>query len=149
MTMLCWFLLYNKGNQPYVYRYPLHLEPPFRPGPLHPSRSAQSTKLSSLRYTVGAHWLSVLHMAVHICQSQSAKSSHSPPLPSPHVHSLHLYLYFCPSNRFICTIFLDSTYIHQYMILVFHFLTYFTCMTDSRSICISTNDPVSFLFIAE
>ena len=27
----------------------------------------------------------------------------------PHIRSLHLHLYSCPANRFICTIFLDST----------------------------------------
>ena len=30
------------------------------------------------------------------------------PTPHPHTHSLHLRLYFCPENRFISTIFLDS-----------------------------------------
>ena len=30
--------------------------------------------------------------------------------PCPHVHSLHLHLYSCPADRFIHTIFLDSTY---------------------------------------
>ena len=38
------------------------------------------------------------------------------PLPSPtlcpHICSLHLHLYSCPAYRFICTIFLDSTYMH-------------------------------------
>ena len=33
------------------------------PQPSHPSRSPQSTELSSLRYTAGSHWLSILHMA--------------------------------------------------------------------------------------
>ena len=28
----------------------------------------------------------------------------------PYICSLHLCLYFCPANRFICTIFLGSTY---------------------------------------
>ena len=40
-----------------------------------------------------------------------------PPLISvppwcPYVCSLHLCLYFCPADRFICTIFLGSTYMH-------------------------------------
>ena len=30
--------------------------------------------------------------------------------PCPHIHSLQLRLYSCPANRFIYTIFLDSTY---------------------------------------
>ena len=40
--------------------------------------------------------------------SQFIPSSPSP--LCPHIHSLHLRLYSCPENRFICTIFLDSTY---------------------------------------
>ena len=47
-TMLYSFLLYNKVNQLYVYIYPLSIES--SPPPLHPSRSSQSTKLSSLCY---------------------------------------------------------------------------------------------------
>ena len=38
----------------------------------------------------------------------------------------YICLYSCPANRFICTIFLDSTYIHWYTIFVLLFLTYFT-----------------------
>ena len=32
-----------------------------------------------------------------------------------HIRSLRLHLYFCPANRFTCTIFLDFTYICYYM----------------------------------
>ena len=32
-TMLHWFLPYNNVNQPYVYTYPLPLEPPSHPIP--------------------------------------------------------------------------------------------------------------------
>ena len=76
-----------------------------------PFRSPKSTKQSSLCYTVGSHQLSILYILVYICQSQSPSSSH-PPFPPwcPYVCSLHLCLYFCLSNRFMCTIFLDSTY---------------------------------------
>ena len=52
-----------------------------------------------------------------ICQSQSPNSSHHhhPPPTTfppwcPHICSLHLCLYFCPANRFICNIFLGPTY---------------------------------------
>ena len=38
--------------------------------------------------------------------SQFVPSSPSP--SSPHVHSLHMYFYSCPANKFICTTFLDS-----------------------------------------
>ena len=62
----------------------------------------------------------------------SLHSSHAPPssLPlCPRVYSLCslcLFLHCCPENRFIGTIFLDSTYMRQYMIFIFLFLTYFT-----------------------
>ena len=36
----------------------------------------------------------------------------SPSPLCPHVHSIHPHLCFCPADRFICTIFLDSTYMH-------------------------------------
>ena len=38
---------------------------------------------------------------------------HLPVLSSPHVWALHLHLSFFLANRFICTIFLDSTYMHS------------------------------------
>ena len=68
-------------------------------------------------------------------------------LPGIHVCSLHQHLYSCPTKRFICPIFLDSTYM-CYMVSVFLFLTSF-CMTVSRSIHGSTNDPISFLLMTE
>ena len=49
-----------------------------------------------------------------------------PPPFSPSIRSLRLRLYFCFANKFICTIFLDSTYKWYYTIFVFLFLTYFT-----------------------
>ena len=84
------------------------------------SRSSQSTKVSFLYYPEASHQLSILHTVVHICQSQSPSSS-LPPLPPlcPHVGSLHLHIYSCPPDRFISTIFLDSIYMHYYMIFVF------------------------------
>ena len=48
------------------------------------------------------------------------------PLWCPYVCSLHLCHNLCPANRFICTIFLSSTYMREYTIFVFLFLTYFT-----------------------
>ena len=65
--MLCQFLLYSRVNQPYAYIHPLFFRFP-------------STALSSLCYTVGSHWLSILYIVVCMCQSQSPNSSH-PPLP--------------------------------------------------------------------
>ena len=39
-----------------------------KPPPSHPSRSSQSTELSSIYYTANSHWLSILPMVVHISQ---------------------------------------------------------------------------------
>ena len=61
---------------------------------------------------------------VYICRSRSPNSAHPTPSPGPHVHPLRLYS--CPANRFICTIFLDSTNKHYYMMFIFLFLIYFT-----------------------
>ena len=38
--------------------------------------------------------------------------------PCPYVCSLCLHLYSYPANRFICTIFLDSTYQHEYVMFL-------------------------------
>ena len=62
------------------------------------------------------------------------------PYEKPHVCSLRLSHYSCPTNRFICTIFLDSTYMHKYTLLFFSFWLTSLCMTDSRAIHISTNE---------
>ena len=64
-----------------------------------------------------------------------------------HVHSLCLHLYSCPANRFICVIFLDSIYV-ALTYHVFHYLT-LLCVTDTRSIYITTDEPILFLFMAE
>ena len=64
-------------------------------------------------------------------------SQFTPPSPSPTVStacSLLLHLYSCPANRFIQTIFLDSTYMHYHMIFGSLFLTYFTLY--NRHICL-------------
>ena len=67
------------------------------------------------------------------------------PTPYPHACSLCLHLYSCSGNRFICTIFLDPTYIdicgmHVYSTYVHLYMMFFSfwlpslCVTDSRSI---------------
>ena len=85
--------------------------PPTPPLWWPPSRSSQTTKLSSLCNTAASHWLSTLHMVVYICQCYSLSFSR-PLIPHlcSHVGSLHLYLYSYPAKRFISTIFLDSIY---------------------------------------
>ena len=50
---------------------------------LFPYRALQSTEQSSLCYTVGSYYLSILHTVVCICQSQSPNLSLLPPPPFP------------------------------------------------------------------
>ena len=56
---------------------------------LFPSRSLQSIEQSSLCYTVGSYWLSILHIVVCLCQSQSP--SLSPSFP-PGNHKFVFYI---------------------------------------------------------
>ena len=57
-----------------------------------------------------------IHISVYVSIpiSQFITPPPSPPAAfppwCPYVCSLHLCLYFCPANQFICTIFLGSTY---------------------------------------
>ena len=72
-------------------------------------------------------WRSILYMVTYMFQCYSLKSSHPHLLPqSPKVCSLHLCLFCCLTYRVIITIFLNSTYMHYYTVLVFFFLTYLT-----------------------
>ena len=75
-TMLCWFLLFDKVNQLYLYTWPPSLEPPS-----HPWRPSRSTRLSSLCYAAACHQLSILHMYIqgykgYTCQCFSLHLSH-------------------------------------------------------------------------
>ena len=106
-------------------------------------------------YTAGSYYLSILYTSVYTCQSQSPNSSHhQPPTATfppwcPYVCSLHLYLSFCPANWFICTIFLGPHICVNIRYLFFSFWLTSLCMTVSRSIHVSTNDRISFLFMAD
>ena len=111
-------------GKPHVYIYPLPLRPP--PSPLfHPSGSSQSTELSSLSYAASSSQLSIFaQSSVYMSVLLFVSSSHPLLLLlHPQVHSLHLHLYCCPVDRFISTIFLDSTYTCWYLIFRFLFLT--------------------------
>ena len=114
-------------NQLYVYISPVPREPPCRP-----SSSSQSTELSSRCCTAASHQLSVSPSAGCICWCccPSSPSPSSPPL-GPHISFLRLHVHSFPTDRFIRNIFLDSTYIRYYMILVFLFLTCFTLYDKS------------------
>ena len=83
---------------------------PSHPNPTPPGITEQCAELPALRNNSPLAGC-FLH-AVHICQCCSPSSFH-PPLPC-HSHKSILYVcvsYSCPTNRFICNIFLDSIYI--------------------------------------
>ena len=120
----------SESVQLYVYIYPLPLGPPFHHSASHPSRASQSPELNSLFCTAPSRW-------------PLPNSFYPSPRPCPHVHSLHLRLYSCPANRFICTIFLDSTYMHWYWYSLFSFWLTSLCKIVFRSIRVSINDNFS------
>ena len=85
---------------------------------------------------------------VYVCNSISSNSSHSSPFP-PGIHILVLYLCVSISTLQI------RPYLPFFQILhicvkiqLFFLLTYFR-LTVPRSIHLSSNDPVSFFFMAE
>ena len=64
-------------------------------------------------------------MIVYLFQCYSLRTSHPRLLPqSPKVCSIHLCLFSCLAYRVIVTIFLNSVYMRQYIVL-FIFLAYF------------------------
>ena len=86
---------------------------------------------------------------MYICQSQSPNSSHPPFSPSVSIHLFSTSL----------SLFLPCEQVHLYHFSKFHiyaliyniFFSFWLtslCMTVSRSIYVSTNDPISFLFMA-
>ena len=119
-TLLCYFLLYNEVYQPYAYTYiPSLLDlPPTQALHFAHPRSSQSAKLRCLCYTwqqLSSYlWTYGASLVAWMVLSQFFPPSPSPSLPCPHIHSLHLHLCSYPANRFICTIFLDSIYMHWY-----------------------------------
>ena len=123
-TMLCQFLLYNKVNQLYLYIYLFFFN--FLPIQVTTEHLIEFPVLYS-RFSLTIYLTHSQSIAyVYICQSQFPSSSHHPSPLGIHVCSLHLYVYFCFTNRLICTIFLDSTFMQCYRLSVFLFMTYFS-----------------------
>ena len=89
----------------------------------HPSAPDPST----LYHASNLDWQFVLHMIIYMFQCHPPTSSHPCPLAqSPKDSSIHLCLFCCLTYRVIVTIFLNSIYMCQYIVLVFFFLAYFT-----------------------
>ena len=122
-TILWWFLPYVDMNPMSPCPEPLSHLPPH---PIHlgcPSALA----LSALHHASILDSSTVSHMVTYRFQCYSLKSSHPCLLPqSPKVCSLNLCLFFCLAYRVVVTISLNPIYTHQYTVLVFFFLTYFT-----------------------
>ena len=76
----------------------------------HTTRSSHSTEPSSVLYSRFPVAIYFTHGSVFMSNLISQFIPLSPPPLCPHVRSLCLPFYSCPANRFICTIFLDSTY---------------------------------------
>ena len=128
--MLCWFLLYNKVNQLYVYIY-ITISPPscvsLPPSLSQPSRWSSSTELISLYYEAASHQLFYIWQWIYVHASLSLRPSLPFPLPvssSPFSMSASFFLScsYVHQNH----IFFYSTYMCQHTIFVFLFLTYFT-----------------------
>ena len=122
-TILWWFLQYINMNQPRVHMcLPILNLPSYLP-PL---------------WVVPENWLWVpcfmhqsrsfiLHMVIYMFQCYSLKSSHPPLLPHrPKICFSHLCLSCSLAYRIAVTVFLNTTYMCLYTVLVFYFLTYFT-----------------------
>ena len=89
----CYFLLYNKVNQPYVYEYPLPLEAPFHPPTPIPPLQVITEHQGELPVLYSLYPLAILHIVVYIHQCYSLNSSHHPLPPLPCV-SCHFFKEF-------------------------------------------------------
>ena len=105
-----------------------HPEPPSLLPPHTIPLGRPSAPAPSIQYRASnLDWRLVSYMILYMFQCHSPKSSHPLPLPqSPKDCSIHLCLFCCLTYRVIVTIFLNSTYMCYYTILVFFFLAYFT-----------------------
>ena len=127
-TIFCSSLLYNKVNQLYVYISPVPRDPPSRPSKLIAEHRAE---LPVLHSSLPPACVSHLRQGIYAGAAVPVHPAPSSPPLGPHISFLRLHLHSFPTDRFICNIFLSSTYIHYYMILVFLFLTCFTLYDKS------------------
>ena len=125
--ILYWFCHISKWIR-HSYTCVPHPEPS---SPLSPDTILLSRPIApapSILYpALNLDWRFISYMILYMFQCHSPKSSHPLPLPqSPTDCSIHLCLFCCLSCRIIIPIFLNSTYMRQYTVLVFFFLAYFT-----------------------
>ena len=89
--------MHSGGTQSYIYIY---IYIPILPQTPLPSRLPQNIEQSSLCYTVGPCWVSILNVAMHMCSFQSPELSLPPILPiSWHIHATLLNICFFGSTH--------------------------------------------------
>ena len=126
----------------YTYTY-IPISPPssvsLPPSLSHHSRWSQSTKLISLCYVAASHGLSILHLVVYICQCYSLTSSQ---LTLPACRVLKSILYICIFIPVLPLVSSEPFFIPyictSIRYLFFSFWLTSLCMTDSRSIHLTT-----------
>ena len=148
VALQCCVSLHCRKNESAIH---IQISPPFHTS--LPFRLPPCIRQSSLCFTVCSQQLSVLYIVsiTYMCQSQSPNSS----LPTPFPLGIHTFvLYVCVSISalqirssipffWIPHIWVTIRY------LLFSFWLTSLCITLSRSIHVSTNDPISFFFMAE
>ena len=150
--MLCWFLLYNTVNQPWVYTVPSLLSLPL-PVP-HP------TPLGCHRAPGwGPRVMQQLPPALYVTRCGvcvgAALNSSRPLLPllHPRLCSPCVCFYFSSTHRFISTILLDSTYIYIYIHInircLFFWLTSLCIRDLSSSTSLAQTQIHSFLWLSD
>ena len=118
--MLCWFLLHNEVSQLKVCVYYLPLGPPssHHPTPLGYHKACELNFLAIQLIPANSLTRGSVHLSMPLSQP-------IPPSPSPTVSTSPFSsssLYFCPANKFISTIFLDSTYVLIHSISIYDLL---------------------------
>ena len=102
----------------------------------------EDIEYSSLGYTAGPCYLSILYRVVCICWSQTSNPSLPTPLATTSLSSMLVCFHFV--NKFMCHI-LDSTYKWYHIVFAFLLLNSLSIIM-SRSISVAANGIISFLF---
>ena len=133
-------------NQPPVHMCPPILDSLPAPSPAYLSGLSQSTS-----FECAASWVKlalVIYFAYSNIHVSILFSQIIPPSPSPHRVQKSVLLCYL-AYRIIVVIFLNSIYMHWYIVFVLLFLTYFTLIICSSFIHLIRTDSDLFLFIAE
>ena len=134
----------------HIYISSLLSLPRCAPPPPHPTLLGHHQALSWAPCAVQQLPICATHGGVYISVLLSQFTPPSPSPPCPQIRSRRLCLH-CLVNRFISTIFLDSTYYTcWYTIFVFLFLTYFTLYWQilGLSMCLQKTQSRSFLWLS-